>query len=76
MLKSCKTMKAIREKAQHQPGLKEAYIASIENARKEIDNSFLRLELKRKKVKTFLPTRNSREVFDALKNIDPTITAD
>ena len=77
MLTPCKTMKAIREKSQHEQGLQEADpLASIENARKEIENSFSRLELKRKKVKTFLPTRNSREVVDALKDIDPTITAD
>ena len=77
MLTPCKTMKAIREKSQHEQGLQEADpLASIENARKEIENSFSRLELKGKKVKTFLPTRNSREVVDALKDIDPTITAD
>ena len=75
MLTSCKTMKAIREKAQHQQGLKEAHIASTENARKEIENCFSRLELKGKKVKIFLSTRNSKEVVDALKDIDPTITA-
>ena len=51
-------------------------MASIKNSRKETENSFSRLELKGKKVKTFLPTRNNREVVDALKDIDPTTTAD
>ena len=76
MLTSCKTMKSIREKAQHQQELKEAHMASIENARKEIENSFSILELKGKKVKAFLPTGNSKEVVDALKDIDLTIRAD
>ena len=66
VIKSTKSMKAIREKSVHQQGFKEGYQSSIEPSRQQLEKCFQSLELKQKPVKTFPPNRNVEEVINVL----------
>ena len=75
-ISSCKTMKALRSKADQQIGFKEAFMSSIEHSGRLIESSFSGLELKRKQLKIFQPSRSDSEIINALQKIEPLIKID
>ena len=72
-IKSCKSMNALRQAESKTHGLKAAYHASIEHARKTLENAFSSLQLKGKQVRVYPSSRESTAVVNALNRIEPLI---
>ena len=74
ILLSCKTTKGVREKSNEYQRLKEVYLASLEEPRKILEDSFQFLELKGNSVKNLKPNKNVNEVIQTLNRVEPLIT--
>ena len=72
-IKSCGSMKSLREKASKHLGFKEAFQASVEAPRRLLGNVLASLQLKGKQVKCYEAGRDEREIVAALNSIDPVI---
>ena len=69
IIKSCSSMKSLREKANQQQGLKEIYLESLNAPINVIESAFSLLELKEKQIKLFKPNRNTTEVINAIQKV-------
>ena len=76
VLKSCSTMKSLRDKAISQQGTEEALLSSTEAPRRILHDVFSLLELKGKPVKMFQESRDDTEIITALCSIESKITSE
>lgn len=69
IIKSCSSMKTLREKAKQQQGVKEMYLESLHAPINILESTFQLLELKGKPIKIFKPNRDVKEVINALQKV-------